>query len=164
MEASLTKSETPALALSHPEATDVDDISGFLRGVYEGHVEQQFGMHVGTPEEWTEYVTALWKGESGTYMPLASWLTRDEKGLAAGCLTTLWMGTPLISEIGVRKDRRGQGLARALLTATMNALVDLGHDRLALYVTLGNDPAIRLYESLGFHQAGARTVNAVLEF
>ncbi|TLZ48433.1 MAG: GNAT family N-acetyltransferase, partial [Methanobacteriota archaeon] len=64
---------------------------------------------------------------------------------------------------GVRKDRRGQGLARALLTATENALVDLGHDRLSLYVTLGNDPAIRLYDRMGFHQVGARTVSAVLE-
>jgi ribosomal protein S18 acetylase RimI-like enzyme len=45
----------------------------------------------------------------------------------------------------------------------MNALVDLGYDRLALYVTIGNDPAVHLYESMGFRKEGARNVNAVLE-
>jgi len=163
MEAAIAKGEKPAIPLAHPEATDVDDVAVFLNGVYEGHIEQAFGMHVGTPAEWRDYVTSIWKGESGTYAPLASWLTRDDAGLAGVSLATVWMGAPLVSEIGVRKDRRGQGLARALLTATENALVDLGHDRLSLYVTLGNDPAIRLYDRMGFHQVGARTVSAVLE-
>jgi len=163
MEARRTKVDKPALPMSHPEATDVDDIAAFLMAAYEGHMEQAFGMHVGPPEEWRDYATSIWKGETGTYLPLASWLARDDAGLAAALLTTLWMGTPLVSELAVRKDRRRQGLARALLAATTNALVDLGHDRLALYVTMGNDPAIRLYEDLGFRQAGGRTVSAVLE-
>jgi len=163
MEAPLLKRDTPPVPLAHPEATDVDDVATFLMGAYEGHMEQPFGMHVGPPEEWRDYATSIWKGESGTYVPLASWLVRDDLGLAAISLTTVWMGTPLLSEIAVRKDRRRQGLARALLAATGNALVDLGHDRLALYVTVGNDAAIRLYEGLGFRQAGGRTVSAVLE-
>ncbi|MBI4415631.1 MAG: GNAT family N-acetyltransferase [Euryarchaeota archaeon] len=163
METALVKHEKPTVPMAHPEATDADDIADFLMAAYEGHMEQQFGMHVGTPEEWREYVTTIWKGESGTYLPLASWLTRDDRGLAGVSLATYWMGTPLLSELGVRKDRRGQGLARALLTATMNALVDLGYDRLALYATAGNDDATRLYEAMNFAQAGGRTINAMLE-
>ena len=164
MEASpLVKAPKPDVPMAHPEATDVDDMAVFLRAAYDGHMEQQFGMHVGGAEEWNEYVTSIWKGANGTYLPLASWLTRDDGGIAAISLASQWMGAPLVAEVGVRKDRRGQGLARALIVATMNALVDLGHDRLALYVTIGNDPAIRLYEFLGFVQVGARNVNAVLE-
>jgi len=164
MEASpLLKASKPDVPMSHPEATDVDDMAVFLRAAYDGHMEQQFGMHVGGAEEWNDYVTSIWKGANGTYTPLASWLARDDQGIAAVSLASQWMGAPLLAEIGVRKDRRGQGLARALIVATKNALVDLGHDRLALYVTIGNDPAIRLYESLGFVQVGARNVNAVLE-
>lgn len=160
----LAKREKPDLPMAHPEATDVDDVAKFLMAAYEGHIEQQFGMHVGTPEEWQDYVTSIWKAASGTYLPLASWLARDETGTIAGVsLASLWMGSPLLSEIGVRKDRRGKGLGRQLLIATMNALVDLGYDRLALYVTLGNDPAIRLYEALGFRQDGARSLSAALE-
>jgi ribosomal protein S18 acetylase RimI-like enzyme len=43
----------------------------------------------------------------------------------------------------------------------MNALADLAYDRLGLYVTLGNAPAIGLYKSLGFTQVGGRSVTAV---
>ncbi|MGI0149211.1 MAG: GNAT family N-acetyltransferase [Thermoplasmata archaeon] len=159
----LTKREPPAFPLAHPEALDVDDVAAFLMRAYEGHMEQQFGMHVGSVEEWDDYVTSIWKGETGAYLPLGSWLTRDEGGIVGVALASHWMGSPLLAEIGVRKDRRGQGVARGLIVATMNALVDLGYDRLALYVTIGNDPATHLYESLGFRNAGARNVNAVLE-
>lgn len=163
MEASLVRGDKPSVLLSHPEATDVDDISGFLMAAYEGHIEQQFGMHVGTSAEWQDYVTSIWKGETGTYLPLASWLARDEAGALTGVsLASDFMGVPLLSEIGVRKDLRGHGLGRALLISTMNALLDLGHDRLALYVTVGNDSAIRLYEAIGFRPIGARSVSAVL--
>lgn len=164
MESGVSRREKPAIPMAHPEATDVDDIATFLIAVYEGHMEQPFGMHVGTPAEWQDYVTSIWKGETGTYLPLASWLSRDEAGAcAAVSLVSLFMGTPLVSELGVRKDARGKGLGRSLLTASMNALVDLGYDRLALYVTVGNDPAIKLYEDMGFRQAGARNVSAALE-
>jgi ribosomal protein S18 acetylase RimI-like enzyme len=161
--APLVKSEPPSLPLAHPEAMDVDDVAAFLMRAYEGHMEQQFGMHVGSEEDWDDYVTSIWKGENGTYLPLGSWLTRDEAGIAGVSLASNWMGSPLLAEIGVRADRRGKGIARGLITATMNALVDLGYDRLALYVTIGNDPAVHLYESMGFRKEGARNVNAVLE-
>lgn len=163
MEAPLAKGENPDVPMAHPEATDVEDIAAFFMAAYEGHLEQGFGMHVGTAEEWRDYVTSIWKGESGSYLPLGSWLTRDDAGLAGVALATVWMGTPLLSEIGVRRDRRRQGLARALLSATRGALADLGYDRISLYVTVGNDPAIRLYETAGFRQVGARTIGAVLE-
>lgn len=162
MEAHVARRDPPAIAMTHPEATDVDDVTTFLMAVYEGHFEQQFGMHVGGPREWREYVTGIWKGETGTYLPLASWTARDEQGLAGVSLITLWLGMPLLAEIGVRRDRRRQGLARAILTASLNSLADLTHERLALYVTVGNDSAIALYKSFGFDSV-ARNVTAVRE-
>jgi GNAT superfamily N-acetyltransferase len=163
MEAPVTKADPPTVAMAHPEVTDLEDIMRFLIGVYEGHIEQTFGMHVGSEAEWRDYVTGIWKGDSGTYIPLASWAVRDATGVAGVSLATHWMGSPLLSEIGVRKDRRGEGLGRALVVQTMNALADLAYDRLGLYVTVGNDPAIALYKSLGFTQVGGRSVNAVRE-
>ena len=162
MEAPVAKRDPPAIPMAHPEAMDVDGVTALLLAVYDGHLEQQFGMHVGGPQEWREYVTGIWKGETGTYLPLASWTARDERGLAGISLVTLWMGMPLLAEIGVRKDLRGRGLGRALLTSSLNSLADLNHDRLALYVTVGNDSAIALYKSFGF-EAVARTVTAVRE-
>jgi ribosomal protein S18 acetylase RimI-like enzyme len=45
----------------------------------------------------------------------------------------------------------------------MNRLAGLDVPRLALYVTLGNDPAVSLYRSLGFAQIGGESVTARLE-
>ncbi len=163
MEAPVTKADQPEVPMAHPEITDLEDIMRFLMGAYEGHIEQTFGMHRGTEEEWRDYVTGIWKGDSGTYLPLASWAVRDPSGVAGVSLATHWMGAPLLSELGVRKDRRGKGLGRALVIQTMNALADLAYDRLGLYVTVGNDPAMALYKSLGFRQIGGRSVNAVRE-
>ena len=163
MEAPVRKAEPPAVPMAHPEITDLEDIMRFLMSAYEGHIEQQFGMHVGSETEWREYVTGIWKGDSGTYIPLASWAVRDPDGVAGVALASYWMGTPLLSELGVRKDRRGEGLGRALVVQTMNALADLAYDRLGLYVTIGNDPAVALYKSLGFTQVGGRSVTAVRE-
>ncbi len=163
MEAPARKADPPAVPMSHPEITDLEDIMRFLMRAYEGHIEQTFGMHVGSETEWRDYVTGIWKGDSGTYIPLASWAVRDSTGVAGVSLATHWMGSPLLSELGVRKDRRGEGLGRALILQTMNALADLAYDRLGLYVTVGNDPAIALYKSLGFTQVGGRSVTAVRE-
>ncbi|TLZ55762.1 MAG: GNAT family N-acetyltransferase [Methanobacteriota archaeon] len=163
MEAPVRTTPPPAVPMAHPEVTDLEDVMRFLMGVYEGHIEQKFGMHVGSETEWREYVTGIWKGDSGSYLPLASWAARDSDGVAGVALTTHWMGAPLLSELGVRKDRRGEGLGRALVVQTMNALADLTYDRLGLYVTIGNDPALALYKSLGFTQVGGRAVSAVRE-
>src|SRR3990170_8532953 len=66
MEASpLVKTPKPDVPMSHPEATDVDDMAVFLLAAYDGHMEQQFGMHVGGAEEWNEDVTSIWKGANG---------------------------------------------------------------------------------------------------
>ena len=149
MEASLGKTDPPSVPMSHPEVTDVEDIVRFLMHVYEGHIEQQFGMHTGS--------------DGGTYLPVASWAARDSAGLSGVALVTHWMGSPLLSELGVRGDARRRGLGRALVVQSMNALVDLGYDRLGLYVTVGNDPAMNLYKALGFRQVGGRSVNALRE-
>ncbi|TLZ64810.1 MAG: GNAT family N-acetyltransferase [Methanobacteriota archaeon] len=163
MEASLGKTDPPSVPMSHPEVTDVEDIVRFLMHVYEGHIEQQFGMHTGSDGEWRDYVTGIWKGDSGTYLPVASWAARDSAGLSGVALVTHWMGSPLLSELGVRGDARRRGLGRALVVQSMNALVDLGYDRLGLYVTVGNNPAVNLYKALGFRQVGGRSVNALRE-
>jgi len=70
---------------------------------------------------------------------------------------------PLVAELGVAKDHRGRGLGRALLGTSMQRLAARDEPRLALYVTVGNDPAIALYRSLGFAQVGGESVTARFE-
>src|SRR5438309_1166232 len=160
-----TKKSPPreGLKLQPPEEDEVLGLTKFLIDVYEGHVEQQYGMHVGPEEEWRGYVGGLFKGDSGQFMPDASYVALEGDRIVGAILVTHWMGTPLVAELGVAKDRRGRGIGRALLEAAMGRLAGRDEPRLALYVTLGNDPAIALYRALGFVQVGGQSVTARLE-
>ncbi|RNE64040.1 mycothiol synthase [Cryobacterium tepidiphilum] len=52
--------------------------------------------------------------------------------------------------IGVHPDAAGQGLGRALMNAGLARLLERGCQAAALYVEADNEPAVRLYRSLGF--------------
>ncbi len=164
MEAPTVRAQVPeGIRLVPPEEGEIARLTEFLMAVYEGHMEQQYGLHTGTEEEWREYVGGLLKGDSGRFMPDASFVGMDGTGIAGAILLTHWMGMPLVAELGVAKGRRGQGLGRGLLQAAMNRLEGLGERRLALYVTIGNDAAVALYRSAGFVQVGGQSVTARLE-
>lgn len=164
MEAS-TRPTPPAtnVKLQPPEENEVLGLTKFLMDVYEGHIEQQYGMHVGTEEEWRGYVAGLLKGDSGRFMPDASYVALESDRIIGAILVTHWMGMPLVSELGVAKDRRGRGIGRTLLETSMGRLAGVDEARLSLYVTRGNDPAIGLYRSLGFAQVGGESVTARLD-
>src|SRR5207249_1787104 len=146
-----------------PEEDEVLGLTQCFVDAYEGHVEQQFGMHTGSDEEWRGYVGGLFKGDSGQYLPDASYVALEGDRIVGAILVTHWMGMPLVAELGVAKDRRGRGVGRALLEAAMGRLAGRDEPRLALYVTLGNDPAIGLYRSIDFVQVGGQSVTARLE-
>lgn len=153
----------PELGLRPPEEPEVLGLTTFFMDAYDGHMEQAFGMHVGPESEWRDYIAGLLKGDSGQFMPDASFVALEGDRLVGAILTTHWMETPLVAELGVAKDRRGRGIGRALLQAVFNRLADRDMHRIALFVTVGNDPAIRLYERMGFVQAGGQSVTARLE-
>ncbi len=164
MVAATGKAPIPAgVTLRPPEEREVLGLARFLMDVYEGHLEQRLGLHVGSEDEWRAYVRDLLKGAMGPYMPDASFAAQEGDWITGAILMTHWMGTPLVAELGVAKDRRGRGLGRALLQGAFNRLADRDEPRIALFVTLGNDAAIRLYERMGFAQAGGKTVTARLE-
>jgi ribosomal-protein-alanine N-acetyltransferase len=58
--------------------------------------------------------------------------------------------------LGVHPDARRGGIARALLTDLLGRLKAAGAGSVFLEVRRGNRPAIALYESLGFGEAGVR--------
>lgn len=153
----------PGLTLQPPEEGEVLGLTKFLMDVYDGHIEQQYGMHVGSEDEWRGYVGGLFKGDSGRYMPDVSYVALEGDRIVGAVLVTHWMGAPLVAELGVAKDRRGNGIGRALVEATMHRLALLEEPHLSLYVTVGNDPAISLYRSLGFVQVGGQSVTSRLD-
>ncbi len=55
-----------------------------------------------------------------------------------------------ITNVCTLPDYRGRGIGRAIITTALNRLLAAGFDEARLFVTIGNDPAYRLYKSLGF--------------
>lgn len=61
-----------------------------------------------------------------------------------------------ITNVAVAPAARRRGVARALLTELKRQLTDRGVLRIVLEVRVSNEPAIRLYEQMGFAILGTR--------
>jgi RimJ/RimL family protein N-acetyltransferase len=69
-----------------------------------------------------------------------------------------WEGMHHVGSLGmgVRRDHRGQGLGRALVSRALEAAAECAITRVELEVFASNVPAIRLYESTGFQHEGRK--------
>ncbi len=60
--------------------------------------------------------------------------------------------TAVIEAVAVLPEARGRGVGRALMSQALEEARRAGRRRVALYVVEGNEPAVRLYASLGFRK------------
>jgi mycothiol synthase len=97
----------------------------------------------------------------GWFDPAGFLLAFDDRGLAGFCWTKVHPADPPgepepigeIYVIGADPDRQGLGLGRALVVAGLASLHDRGVRTGMLFVDAANEPAVRLYEKLGFTTA-----------
>ncbi len=61
-----------------------------------------------------------------------------------------------ITNVAVHPQRRGRGYGALVLSALMQAAVDVGVTYMTLEVRVSNEPALGLYKKLGFKKAGLR--------
>jgi ribosomal-protein-alanine N-acetyltransferase len=61
-----------------------------------------------------------------------------------------------VMNVAVSPNARRRGVAKALMIALLDALRETGVKSLTLEVRASNDPAIALYDTLGFTQVGRR--------
>lgn len=105
--------------------------------------------------------------------PMASWLDRAATGATSDVSAIFvaeesdnWIGlvgghreepdstsVQLVS-MWVAPEARGRGLGRALTEAVLGWAGDIGVHEVQLWVMTGNDPALALYESVGFETDG----------
>jgi hypothetical protein len=97
------------------------------------------------------------RGRPG-FCPQATWLAGavgDDTALARGCVATIQglvddSGLGAIQNVGVVADHRGRGIGRALLLKALAGFASVGVRRVFLEVTARNEPAVRMYRTLGF--------------
>lgn len=65
--------------------------------------------------------------------------------------------TWILEWVAARPDQRGKGYTRALLQAVLDAGRRRGHERFQIGVLIGNTPAQRAYEGVGFRVVDEKT-------
>lgn len=89
--------------------------------------------------------------------PLSLWLVAEEDGVLLG-----YIGSQTVMEeadmmnVAVAPSSRRRGLAERLVCALIDELRACGAKSLTLEVRVSNEPALRLYAKLGFHEVGRR--------
>ncbi|MFN7980606.1 MAG: N-acetyltransferase [Vicinamibacterales bacterium] len=110
----------------------------------------------GHPDEWREYVgQVLGANACGQFEPRLSAARLSDLGDLDGAVVTtvIGPGAAHIAQVAVRPERRGHGLASAMLHDVIARASADGFASLSLLVNEHNTVARRLYESLGFQGA-----------
>ncbi len=110
-------------------------------------------------EALTEIESVL-AGKHGPLLSASSFVVEDGGRALGATIITDWTDErtrhrqPLLAFLMVHPDASGQGLGTFLLSTSINALLAHGERELALFVTVGNSAAQRVYQKLGFAGRG----------
>jgi RimJ/RimL family protein N-acetyltransferase len=129
---------------------DVEPLAELMLDAYRGTVD----FHDETiADARTEIDKALADGY-GRFIPAASFLVEKNGRPVSACLVTLLDDPPipLLAFSMTAPSHKNRGVAGFLIRHAVNRLLDAGHRELVLVVTGTNEPAIHLYEKLGFRR------------
>lgn len=145
----LDRISTAADPRARPVADDDRAALGVLMlDAYRGSVDDEGEG----PEEAAAEIARLFGGAYGRFDPVRSEVVIRDARIVAATLVTEFEGRALIAFSMTASGWKRRGLARAGLLRTMERLRVAGRDDVWLAVTATNEPARRLYESLGFEE------------
>jgi GNAT superfamily N-acetyltransferase len=90
----------------------------------------------------------------GHELYLVAWDCVDPVGHAHVRWTRTTLGIPEIQDVFVRPELRRRGIATALTREAERRAVERGYEHISLSYGIANDAARRLYERLGYRNAG----------
>jgi len=140
-----------ATPCTHCRAVQPEDVTGLAQlmlAAYRGTIDDDGE----TLEDAQREIHKAFAGEYGRLLPSCSFVIQEKDALRSACLVSWYepTQTPLVVFLMTHPDAKRKGCARTLLQTSMRALWSQGHTKLTLIVTKGNDPALALYQSLGF--------------
>ncbi|HXQ49033.1 MAG TPA: GNAT family N-acetyltransferase [Thermoplasmata archaeon] len=115
----------------------------------------------GSPEEYARVLTGLLGNALGLFLDAASTALVETTPLqlVGGILTAqISSHEAVFVDIMVDPERRRRGHARFLLRWALRALVGLGYEKVRLWVTATNGPAMKFYEAEGFRRIAATSI------
>jgi GNAT superfamily N-acetyltransferase len=133
-----------------PRETDLEGLAALMLDAYRGTIDDEGG----TLDLARDEVAKVLRGEYGAFMPEASDVACVGDEIVAATLVTRWRDEPLVAFSMTAATWKRRGLARASLVRALHRLRASGEARVRLVVTAGNEPAERLYLSLGWERVG----------
>jgi GNAT superfamily N-acetyltransferase len=92
---------------------------------------------------------------------LVAWDGDDPVGHAHLAWEGTTLGFPEVQDVFVLPERRREGIGRLLTRAAEEEARARGHDRISLSVSIDKPDVRRLYESLGYEDAGIEPVRVL---
>jgi GNAT superfamily N-acetyltransferase len=135
--------------LKPDDEADVEALGRLYHNAYRGAIDDIGQSPADALDEARETVAGYW----GRFLADCSFVLDGNDGLAGATLVTEASDdTALLAEVMVHPGYRGQGYARPLIQAAMNACLDQGWKKMILTVTRNNVPAEGLYRRMGFEE------------
>src|SRR5579885_1829845 len=129
-------------------------VARLIRLAYENHVDSELNDQYRTESDILRFLQNIIHAQGcGVFLPEASFvILAGPAEPAVGLVLTSAVAPDVghTTQLCIRPGYRGHGLGRALLQASIAALREKGFRWLTLTVTASNQPAIGLYERLGF--------------
>ncbi len=126
---------------------DAEALALLMDDAYRGTIDAEPGQDL---DDARREIAATFAGDYGSPMVEASVVAVEHDELVSASIVTRFEGSPFVAFTMTRASHKGRGLSRAVMTRTVGMLADAGESHVALVVTAGNEPAQRLYSSLGF--------------
>ncbi len=136
-----------------PFPFDIPRIAAIFDDAYSNGVDTRMGLY--SPQKIAMDLERTFSGEFGQVLGDASFVARSGDADVAAMICSQESNVlGFLVIVGTVQSHRGKGIGKALIRTSMAEMNGKGIDRCALWVTEGN-PAIKLYESLGFSRIGS---------
>ena len=129
-----------------PLPTDEYELAELMLTAYRGTVDDE-GENV---EQALAEIRKTFSGEYGPFMPECSRVVQREERIVSATLVTGWQRRPFVAFAMTAPNWKRKGIAKASMVNTMQDLIEHGETLLSLVVTIRNEPAFALYQTLGF--------------
>ncbi len=137
-----------------PWSGDFEGIATVIADCYHGHIDSRLNDQYASREGARRFLQNIVTFPGcGTFLPDHSYQAlRPSTGSIEGLVmvSEVAAGVAHVTQLCVRDGVRGKGAGRALMTHALDSLARAGFTGASLTVTRANEPAVTLYEKLGF--------------